>query len=157
MSTLETATVTTEDILTSLKLTTGNPASASMTINSGNSAVTVQGDMRVGAGVVFDSKGDVRDIPVNVQSAYTLVASDVGKAVVSTGNITIPANVFVAGDPITIFTNTLTARSLIPSAGVTLYLAGTSVTGTRTLGGRALCTILCIGVNTFVVSGVGIS
>lgn len=158
MSTLATSTVTTENSLTPLRLTTGNPSSASMTINSGNSAVTVQGNMRVGSGTVFDSKGDVRDIPVNAQSIdYTLVLSDLGKVVSAIGNVTIPPNVFTSGDPITIFNNTLTAKSLIPGAGVTLYFAGTDLTGTRTLYNRAICTVLCIDTNIFVVSGVGIA
>lgn len=157
MSTLATSTVTTENSLTPLRLTTGNPGSASMTINSGNTTITTVGNLRV-SNQLIDSKGDVRDIPVNAQSIdYTLVLSDLGKVVSAIGNITIPPNVFSSGDPITVFNNTLTTKSLIPGAGVTLYLAGTDLTGTRTLFNRAICTILCIDVNVFVVSGVGIT
>jgi hypothetical protein len=158
MSTLITSSVTTENTATSLRLRTGNASAGSITVNSGNTNVTVQGNMLVHSGTVSDSKGDVRDIPLNNQSVdYTLVASDLGKVISTTGNVTIPANIFSSGDPISVFNNTTTTKSLIPAVGVTLYYAGTSLTGTRTLSTRAICTILCVGTNTFVVSGVGIS
>lgn len=157
MSTLSTSTVTTENSSTPLKLSTGNESSGSMTINHSNTNITVQGNMLVHSGTVSDSKGDVRDIPLNNQSIdYTLQASDLGKVISTTGNVTIPPNVFASGDPVTIFNNSLVTKSLIPGAGVTLYFAGTSLTGTRTLTNRTLCTILCIDTNVFVVSGVGI-
>lgn len=158
MSTLATSTVTTENSTTPLRLTTGNASSGSMTINHANTNITVQGNMLVHSGTVLDSKGDVRDIPINNQTVdYTLTASDLGRTIATTGNVTIPANVFAAGDPVTIFNNTLTTKFLVPAAGVTLYFAGTDLTGTRTLTLRALCTILCVSPNVFVVTGVGIT
>lgn len=158
MSTLATSTVTTENSTTPLRLTTGNASSGSMTLNHANSNITVQGSMLVHSGSVSDSKGDLRDLPINNQtvSAYTLLASDLGKVISTTVDVTIPPNVFSSGDPITIFNNTLTSKSLIPGSGVTLYYAGTSLSGTRTLTNRAVCTILCISTNVFVVTGVGI-
>ena len=55
-------------------------------------------------GTVSDSKGDLRDIPVvGKSSAYTLVASDAGKAIyISTGGVTIPASVLSGGKAVTI-------------------------------------------------------
>ena len=157
MSTLATSTITTENSTTPLRLTTGNPGAGSITLNSGNTTITAQGNMRA-SGQLIDSKGDVRDIPVNNQiSDYVLTAADVGKVITTTGNVIIPSNIFVSGDPITIFNNTLTTKTLTPDGFSTLYFAGTSLTGTRTLYNRAICTVLCIGTNTFVVSGVGIA
>lgn len=140
-----------------MKLTTANPGSASMTIHSSNVTITTVGNLRVSSQLI-DSKGDVRDIPVNNQvSDYVLAATDIGKVISTTGNVIIPSNIFTSGDPITIFNNTLTSKFLIPDGFSTLYFAGTSLTGTRTLYNRAICTVLCISTNVFVVSGVGIA
>jgi hypothetical protein len=38
-----------------------------------------------------------------------------------------------------------------------MYLAGTSTTGDRTLAQRGVATILCVGSNTFVIIGGGIT
>jgi hypothetical protein len=156
MSTLITGTVKTGLTTEALQLTTGNTLGAVFTINA-NLSSRLTGTFTT-TSTIADDKGDVRDIPVrSITGTYTLVGADVGRTISVTGNVTIPASIFVSGDPITIFNNTLGSISLIPDAGVTLYYAGTSLTGTRTLVNRALCTILCVDTNIFVVTGVGIS
>lgn len=98
-----------------------------------------------------------QNIPNNSKTtAYTLTIDDVGELINSTaGNITIPANVFSAGDIVTIYNNSTTDRSVL-SSGVTTYLVGSSLTGTRTLSQRGLATVVCVGTNTFVISGGGL-
>lgn len=128
-----------------------------VTLNTANSFVTILGNMST-SGIVADNKGDLRDLPINSQTtAYSLLASDVGKVVSSTQNITLPANVFASGDPVSIFNNTTVNRTITPAAGVTLYFAGTNLTGVRTMSQRAICTILCVSTNVFVISGIGVT
>merc|ERR1711981_666404 len=56
------------------------------------------------AGSVSDSKGNLRSIPNNhTTSAYTLVATDAGKAITNTtGGVTVNTSIFSAGDAVTI-------------------------------------------------------
>jgi hypothetical protein len=106
-------------------------------------------------GTIIDSKGDVRDIP-NSSTTGTLAAADAGKYVPITANIAVPSGVFTAGDAVTIFNNS-TSNKTITTSGVTVFLAGTSTTGNRTLAQRGLATLLCLGSNNFVISGVGLT
>jgi collagen type VII alpha len=106
----------------------------------------------------FTGSSGPTNLPTNSQSAnYTLQLSDNGKYVnITSGNITVPSGVFSSGDVITIFNNKTSNMSIIQGASVTQYFAGTSITGTLTLSQRGLATILCVGSNTFVISGAGL-
>ena len=106
---------------------------------------------------VNDASGNVRAVPQNARtSAYTLQLSDVGKHIsITTGGVTVPASVFSAGDVISIYNNS-TSTQTITASGVTMYLAGTAITGNRSLSQRGLCTIFCVSANTFVISGAGV-
>ncbi len=111
---------------------------------------------------ISDSSGNVRAVPQNAQgSAYILTASDVGKHIsINTGGVTIPASVFSIGDAVSIYNNSVSPQTIIPNqsgTSVTLYLAGTGATGNRTVSARGVCTVLCVGSNTFVIFGAGLS
>jgi hypothetical protein len=98
-------------------------------------------------------------IPKNSQTAaYTLQLVDVGKFVsITTGGITVSSAVaFVPGDVISIYNDSVSTQN-ISGSGVTLRLAGTATTGTRTIAQYGLGTILCVATNTFVVAGSGIA
>ena len=105
-----------------------------------------------------------RNIPQNSQDTnYVLAASDVGKHIYSlnTGGqtITIPTNAtvpFAIGTAVTIINNGTTSLA-INASGVTLYQAGTTNTGNRTLGVRGLVTLVKVASNTWFISGSGIS
>lgn len=104
-----------------------------------------------------------KDLPQNQQTSnYTLVYADRGKHIFATSSsftITIPPNSSVAfpvGTAITIFCGDAT-KTLAPGSGVTLYQAGTSNTGSRTLGINSLVTILKLQTNVWTVSGAGIT
>jgi len=108
-------------------------------------------------GEIQDGKGDVRDIPSS-STTGTLVAADAGKFVPITANIAIPAsNTFSVGEAVTIYNNSTSDKDITSAVGVTAYLAGTATTGTRTLAQRGLATLLCVGTDTFVISGVGLT
>ena len=106
-----------------------------------------------------DSLGDVRTIVQNTQSgAYVLVVTDSGKHIsISTGGVTVPASVFSAGQAVTIYNNSGSSQTLTQGTSATMYLAGTATTGNRTLAQRGVATVLCVGSNTFVISGGGLT
>jgi hypothetical protein len=108
---------------------------------------------------ITDSKGNVRSIPQNAQtSAYVLVATDAGKHIsITTGGVTVNSGIFSTGDAISIYNNSSSSQTITQGSSVTMYLVGTATTGNRTLAQRGLCTVFCVGANTFVISGGGLS
>ena len=104
-----------------------------------------------------DSKGDLRKIIQNSQfSTYTLVASDSGKHILASGDVTIPNNVFAAGDAVTIVNNTSGNLTLTASVSV-LYNAADAATGNRTLATRGMATVLFGSASSAYISGAGFS
>ena len=100
-------------------------------------------------------------IPFNLQSgSYTLQASDNSSMVsITTGGITVPSGVFTIGMTVTILNNSSSNQTITQGASVTMYLSGmlTPTSGNRTLTPYGLATIICIGTNTFTISGPGLS
>lgn len=86
----------------------------------------------------------------------TLVLTDRGSLVSLAANITIPANVFAANDVVTLYNNTAGSLTLTQGTSLTLRLAGTSTTGSRTLYTRGICTVVFISATEAVVSGGGL-
>jgi len=101
---------------------------------------------------------DLGNIPQNAPTgAYDLVASDAGGHVSADNNITVDASVFSVGDAVSIYNETTGDITIIEGTSVTLRSAGTADTGNRTLAQYGLCTLLCVGTDTFVISGVGLT
>jgi hypothetical protein len=76
-----------------------------------------------------------------------------------TGSVTVPLNATVGfdiGTVITVVSNN-TALSIIPASGVTLQLANSSSAGTRSLASNGIATMLKVAVNTWYVSGTGVT
>ena len=104
------------------------------------------------------------NVPQNAQSSnYTLALTDTGKHVYSTNSgtqtITIPTNASVAfpvGAAITIVNNGTTSIT-ISTTSITLYQAGSTNTGNRTLATKGVATLLKVDTNTWFINGVGIS
>ena len=114
------------------------------------------------AGVISDSIGPLRRLGINNHNAatYTLVADDAGKLVreaTNSANITIPQNVFSAGDMISIFNVSSGDNTITQGTGTTLYNTGDGATGNRTLAAKGVCTIVCTSSNEFIISGSGLS
>ena len=104
-----------------------------------------------------DSKGDIRDVPFNVQTtSYTLVSTDTGKMISTNSDITVPGSVFSNGQNVSIFNNSTANIAISNGASVTMYLVGTANTSARTLQQKGIATIVCVGANTFVISGGGL-
>lgn len=110
-------------------------------------------------GAIKDQAGPLRSAPQNTQTtAYTLVASDTGKHIsTSSGGVTVPSGVFNAGDIIAIYNNSSSPTTIAQGSGVTLRQAGTANTGNRTLAQYGLASVMCVGSNTFTISGSGLS
>ena len=106
-----------------------------------------------------DSIGNVRDIPANPRTgAYVLVGTDDGKHIsITTGGVTVPSGVFTTGNVVSIYNNSASNQTITQGASVTLRFAGSTGTGNRTLAAYGLATLLCVGTNTFVISGAGLS
>jgi hypothetical protein len=102
-------------------------------------------------------------IPQNTQTAgYTLLASDNGKHIsITTGDVTVPVNVFQVGENVVIYNNSATPQTIIQGSNTTLRYAGTTNTGNRTLGAYGVCTVLCVedvnNADVFIISGAGLT
>lgn len=102
-------------------------------------------------------------IDQNAQTVgYALTTADSGKYISIPGvGVTVQANIFSAGDVISIVNTVSTATTITAGTNVTLRLGGTSSTGNRTLAGYGIATILCTasstGFSTFIVAGAGVT
>ena len=122
-------------------------------VETTSSGAKVNGDLEV-TGTISPS-----GMIVNARtSGYSLVASDAGKLVtMTTGDCSVNQNVFSAGNAVTVYNNSNNAFSILQGSGVTMYLAGTTSSGNRTLRGRGMATIVCVASNTFSIAGSGLS
>jgi hypothetical protein len=138
--------------VTAANFTTAGTITATGNITAGNLIAT---------GGISDSIGSVRSLPQNGKSTnYTLQSTDNGQMInVTSGNITVPANVFVSpfGQIVSIFNNQNASNAIVQGSGVTMRLAGTASTGSRTLARYGVATVICVAANTFVISGAGLT
>ena len=123
--------------------------SASTTANT----ISASGNITTSAGDMSDQIGEIRSVPANTQaSTYTLVANDHGKVIIASNTITVPSGVFSTGETISIYNNTAGNIS-INRSGVTMYWVTDGTNANRTLATRGVVTVLCVGTNTFVITG----
>ena len=112
-------------------------------------------------GTISDSIGNVRKIPRNDKTAdYTAVAGDAGKAIttnISSGTITINANVFTEGDALTILNYGSSALTIAQGSGFGLTNSADGATGNRTLASKGMATIYFLGGTAGYISGAGLS
>jgi hypothetical protein len=112
----------------------------------------------VTASTLSDSKGEIRAVPQLVKStSYVLASSDHGKHISTDSGVTVNTGVFTVGQNVTIFNNSSSSITITQGTSVTIYQAGTANTGSRTLAQKGLATLLCVGTDTFVINGGGIS
>lgn len=132
-------------------------AATTTSTSSTTGALVVRGGAGIG-GDIYDSKGEIRELVQNNQTTtYNLVATDHGKLITTTANITINTGIFTVGENVTIYNNSGSSISIVQGASVTLRLAGSATTGTRTLAQRGLATVICVAANEYVASGAGIA
>ena len=113
--------------------------------------------------ILRDTWGAIRSVPVTTQNAnYTFTAQDIGRCRAKTDTTartyTVDNSIFSAGDVLTVLNDNSTANITIAAgAGVTLYLAGTTTTGSRTVAPRGIATIFMASASVGYVSGPGVT
>jgi hypothetical protein len=128
--------------------------------NSTTNTVVTPGTITVGGVTV-----GYRDIPQNLQNSnYTFVLTDAGKSVgkanTTAFTYTIPANgttAFPVGSAITVFNANTTGNITIAITTDTMYLGGTTTTGSRTLAPWGVCTLLKVASTIWIASGAGLT
>jgi len=152
---------------------TGGPITGSGTIAIDSTVATLTGTQTLtnktvtalaSASTVQDSSGTsyafgYRTMPQSANTSGTLVLSDSAKHYYITSGVTVPLNATVAfdvGTVITVVSNN-TALTIIPASGVTLQLANSASAGTRSLASNGIATMLKVAVNTWYVSGTGVT
>ena len=144
-------------------LTSNGTTWTSAALSSFSGTATLASGSTISDGTTAFSIGYL-NVPQNAQSSnYTLALTDTGKHVYSTNSgtqtITIPTNASVAfpvGAAITIVNNGTTSIT-ISTTSITLYQAGSTNTGNRTLATKGVATLLKVDTNTWFINGVGIS
>ena len=134
---------------TTATYTTGSFTSANITTLTGTSATIT---------TLLDGAGNIRNVPsagIEKTAAYTLSISDLGEYVTvgSGGSITVPNDVFSAGNIISIFNNT-TGDVTITFSITTAYLGGTDADkATLALATRGVATVLFLNPSLCVATG----
>jgi hypothetical protein len=108
------------------------------------------------ASTVKDSLGTdytigFRSVPQSLNT--TAAASDIGKHLYVSATTTVPSGVFVAGNEFLVVNSSGSAITLTQGAGTTLRLGGTATTGSRTVAAYGVASVLCVGTETFYVTG----
>jgi hypothetical protein len=107
---------------------------------------------------ILDGAGNVRDIPSAGSaktSNYTLAITDIGEFVTigASGAITVPNDIFAAGNAVSIFNNTA-SNAIMSLTITTAYIGGTdSDKAFVTLSTRGVATILFVNPSLCVVTG----
>lgn len=105
-----------------------------------------------------DAQRDVASVAKS--AAYTIALADRGKSIDTTANVTIPPNSSVAfpiGAVVAVTNTSASNISGIAGAGVTLRLAGTTTTGTRTIAPWGQATFRKVGSDVWLASGMGVA
>jgi hypothetical protein len=108
------------------------------------------------ASTVKDSLGTdytigFRSVPQSLNT--TAAASDIGKHLYVSATTTVPSGVFVAGNEFLVVNSSASTVTLTQGAGTTLRLGGTATTGSRTIAAYGVASVLCVGTETFYVTG----
>ena len=112
---------------------------------------------------ISDSKGSLRDIPMNSQSSsasYTLVDSDAGKVVqvhTTTTTVVVPDSVFSVGNVVTILNGGTGNITISQGTGFSLRNSGDGTTGNRTLAQYGMATIYFATASIGYISGSNMS
>lgn len=157
LTSLTTLTLTATN-LTATNLTATNLTATNISASGFNADNSVND-----TGTIAATSPGFRGVPASSQSggsAITLALADAGKRVPNTsGGWVIPANASVAfpEDTAIMLYNNSSSPQNVSITSDTLRQAGTTNTGTRTLGAYAMATVIKVGPTTWVIVGTGVS
>ena len=129
----------------------------------GNGRVLTSNDGVTIVGSVTDTKGELRQVPLNDQQTnanYDLITADAGKCVhahATTTQVTVKTATFVAGDMVTILNGDTNNLTIVEDSGFALRNSGDGTTGNRVLGAFGMATIYFSGDSVGYISGAGLS
>jgi len=129
-------------------------------LSGGTLTGALSGTSATFSSTVTDGIGEVRTVPVNSQTgAYNVASTDAGKFIsITTGGVSVlTTTAFTTGQSVSIYNNSGSNQTITQGASVTIRQVGTANTGNRTLAQYGLCTLLCVGSNTYVITGGGVS
>ncbi len=104
-----------------------------------------------------DARAPSVALPKSSEASGTLTIASAGKMVNATAGIIIPSAVFSAGDAVSIRNTTAAPITITAGGGLTLELAGTTSTGSRTLGAKGVCTVWFDTASLASASGTGLA
>jgi hypothetical protein len=97
-----------------------------------------------------------KDVRVSSQTGGTLTTECRGKQVQLASDATLNT-AFSAGDSFKLVNISGSAKSVIQGGSATMYLASSGGTGTRSLANGGMASVLCVGTNTYIIDGGGLS
>jgi hypothetical protein len=88
-----------------------------------------------------------------------VASTDNGKYIdITTGGVTFATTTgFADGQNVVIYNNSSSNQTITQGSSVTLRWAGTATTGNRTLAQYGIATAICVGSNTYVIAGTGLT
>ena len=98
-----------------------------------------------------------RNVPRTTTGTNIAAIGDVGKCISISANIQIPNSVFAAGDVVSIYNNSTGPLSITQGSGLSLIVAGTTNTGTRSIARNGMATIWFENSSTAIISGPGVA
>lgn len=145
---------------TELSFLSGVSSSIQGQLNSklSNSSPSISGNTTVNGSVTAnsftDSKGGLRTVPQNLQTAvYTLVSTDVGKHIATSNNVVIPSGVFNIGDTV-LLVNTGDTSITVDCSAITCYMTGSiAQKQSVSVAAKGMCTILVYAAATAILTG----
>jgi hypothetical protein len=92
-------------------------------------------------------------------TSYIVGSTDNGKYIdITTGGVTFATTTsFTVGQNVVIYNNSASSQTITQGTSVTLRWAGTATTGNRTLAQYGIATAICVGSNTYVIAGTGLT
>lgn len=114
-----------------------------------------------GSNVTISAQANIPFANVSSSSTFTPNANSVGTIISLSDpvtSVTIPSSTFAAGDIITFYNTTSASLTFNSGPNVTCWLGGTNTsTSPRIVAVHSIATMTCVGANTFVISGAGVT
>ena len=130
--------------------------SALSTLELGHASDTTLSRIAAGRVAVEGLELGYRGLPSASVTTGAFTAADAGKCVNATGGVTVPNNTMAAGD-VVVIDNQSAGAITITATITTLYLAGSTSTGNRTLAQNGVATIKFRSATSAVISGTGLT